>query len=195
MRFATNMGTGAEPRCETVAWAGMAVGKGRGMSTATATASAHVERDAVIERPIDEVFARVSDVAHYDRWMSRRGIFRKSVQLDQDPVHQGTPYLDKGLMGTFHGDVAEFDSPRHILYREDLHLFGRSVMEARLSYDLGPVPGGTAVHNVADSTLFGVFRLMRPMVKLMGPGERRRTMDSLKRSLEDGAYEDQSDAS
>ena len=42
------------------------------------------------------------------------------------------------------------------------------------------------VHEVAEATLFGVFRVMKPMVGIMGRGERRRTVASLKKSLEVG---------
>ena len=67
-------------------------------------------------------------------------------------------------MGTFRGDVVEFEAPRHVVFKERLRWFGAPVVEARVRYDLEPTPEGTVVRNVAESTLFGAFRAMKPMV-------------------------------
>jgi uncharacterized protein YndB with AHSA1/START domain len=150
----------------------------------TEPVSVRVEEDILIERPIEEVFARVADISHYSDWMSHRGVFKESRQCADGPVGEGTPFIDRGRMGTFRGDVVEFVEPSHVVFKEQLRWFGAPVVEARAHYDLESTPEGTIVHHVAESTLFGAFRLMKPMVSLIGRGERHRTVESLKRSLE-----------
>ena len=151
---------------------------------ATDHVSVRVEEDVLIERPIEDVFARVVDVSHYSDWMSRRGVFKESRQCVDGPVGRGTPFVDRGRMGTFRGDVAEFVEPSHVVFKERLRWFGAPVVEARARYDLESTPEGTIVHHVAESTLFGAFRVMKPMVGLIGRGERHRTLEALKKSLE-----------
>jgi uncharacterized protein YndB with AHSA1/START domain len=153
-------------------------------ASATERVSVRVEEDVIVNRPIEDVFARLADVSHYSDWMSHRGIFKESRQCSDGPVGQGTPFIDKGRMGTFSGDVEEFEAPKRVVFKERLRWFGAPVVEARVRYELEPTPEGTAVHHVAESTLFGAFRVMKPMVGIIGRGERRRTVGSLKKSLE-----------
>ena len=87
-------------------------------------------------------------------------------------------------MGSFHGEVSEFERPSSVVYKETLRWFGTPVVVGRIEYKFSPDPRGTAVHHVAESELHGIFRLMRPMVAVIGRGERRRTVTALKRSLE-----------
>jgi uncharacterized protein YndB with AHSA1/START domain len=155
-------------------------------ASATAPVSVRVEEDVTIQRPIEDVFARVVDVSHYSDWMSRRGVFKESRQCSEGPVGRGTSFIDRGRMGIARGEVVEFEAPGRVVFQERLRWFGAPVLEARLRYDLEPTPEGTAVHHVAESTLFGAFRVMKPMVGVIGRGERRRTVESLKKSLEAG---------
>jgi uncharacterized protein YndB with AHSA1/START domain len=145
-----------------------------------------VEMDEVVVCSVPRAFARATDLDHFEDWMPRNGIFRSCRQTSAGPMAAGTIFTDRGRMGSFDGDVIEFQSPSRVVYRERLRWFGRQVMEARISYEFRDAPAGTAIHHVAESELYGIFRLMRPMVKLIGPGERRRTLVGLKRSLEEG---------
>ena len=143
-----------------------------------------VEIDEVIARPIDQVFERATDLEQYAEWMPHTGVFRTCSDVSEGPVRLGTTYLDKGRMGSFRGEVSEFDRPSRVVYTETLRWFGAPVVVARIEYKFSPDPGGTAVHHIAESELHGIFRLMRPMVAIIGRGERQRTVTALKRSLE-----------
>jgi uncharacterized protein YndB with AHSA1/START domain len=146
--------------------------------------SVRVEREEIIARPPEQTFERATDLAHYADWMPRTGIFKSCSHISDDPVRLGTTYIDRGRMGAFQGEVVEFERPSRVVYREMLHWFGALVVVVRLSYEFSPVARGTALHHVAESELHGVFRLMLPMVALIGRGERRRTTRALKDSLE-----------
>ena len=143
-----------------------------------------VEMNEVIACPVGQAFVRATDLDHYEDWMPRSGVFRSSRQTSAGPMAAGTTFIDRGRMGTFAGDVVEFAPPSRVVYRERLRWLGRPVLEARIRYEFRATPGGTAVHHVAESELRGFFRIMRPMVKMIGPGERKRTLGGLKRALE-----------
>jgi hypothetical protein len=87
-------------------------------------------------------------------------------------------------MGTYHGEVTDFDPPTRIAFRETLRWFGAPPMEARLEYLLDADHEETQVHHIATGTLFGWMRLMKPAAALLAKAERTRTLRSLRRSLE-----------
>lgn len=146
-----------------------------------------VEIDEVIARPIEQVFEQATDLTQYADWMPHTGVFRNCSHVSEGPVRLGTTYIDQGRMGSFRGEIREFERPSRVVYEETLRWFGRPVVVVRIEYKFSPDPRGTAVHHVAESELHGVFRLMRPMVAVIGRRERRRTVMALKRSLESDA--------
>lgn len=148
-----------------------------------------VELDEVIERPVDQVFERLTDLSRYADWMPRTGIFRSCSQTSDGPIGFGATFVDQGRMGTFRGSVTEFRRSSRVIFSETLSWFGRPMVEANIEYELKPIPEGTALHHVGESRLHGPFRLMRPMVAVIGRGERRRTVRALKESLEVRASE------
>jgi uncharacterized protein YndB with AHSA1/START domain len=143
-----------------------------------------VEIDEVIARPIEQVFERATDLSQYADWMPHNGVFRNCSHMSEGPVRLGTTYVDQGRMGSFRGEVSEFERPSRVVYTETLRWFGALAVVVRIEYAFSPGPGGTAVHHVAESELHGIFRLMRPMVAVIGRGERQRTVTALKRSVE-----------
>jgi hypothetical protein len=87
-------------------------------------------------------------------------------------------------MGTFRGQISDYQPPSRIGFRETLRLFGSDRMEARPEYLLEADKDKTIVHHFAEGELFGLMRLMKPVAALMARSERKRTIKSLKRSLE-----------
>jgi uncharacterized protein YndB with AHSA1/START domain len=146
--------------------------------------SIHVQLDMVIARPIDDVFRRLTDLSDYSRWMPRLGVFIRSGQTSEGPVGVGTTYYDKGWMGTFLGEIAEFQAPTRVAFKEQLRWLGVSVMEARPQYELVSTRSGTEIHHTAEGECFGIFNVMKPAAAWVARGERRRTLRALKHSLE-----------
>lgn len=143
-----------------------------------------VELDTAIARPIDEVFARLTDLSSYARWMPKLDLFIRSGQSSDGPMGVGTTYFDKGWMGTYRGEVVEFDAPAKVVFREDLRYLGVRVAEAIASYRLVSTDAGTDVHHTGEGQFFGVFRVMEPAGAWFARGERKRTLNALKESLE-----------
>jgi uncharacterized protein YndB with AHSA1/START domain len=142
------------------------------------------ETRTTINRPISDVFARLADLDGYRTWMRRTGLFRRSGQTSAGPLGQGTAYFDATRMGTFRGEVTDYEPTARIGFRESLRWFGSELMEARPAYTLEADRDRTIVHHVAEGELFGMMRLMKPVANLLARSERARTVDSLKRSLE-----------
>jgi uncharacterized protein YndB with AHSA1/START domain len=137
-----------------------------------------------IDRPISDVFARLADLDAYRTWMPRTGLFRRSGQTSDSSVGLGTAYFDSTRMGTFRGEVTDYEPPVRIAFRETLRWFGSDLMEARPGYVLEADVDKTIVHHVAEGELFGMMRLMKPVAAMLARSERTRTVESLRRSLE-----------
>jgi len=136
-----------------------------------------------VDRPIDEVFARLADLPGYSSWMHRTGLFRRCGQVSDGQIQQGTRYFDATRMGTYSGVVVTFEPPSTIAFRETLRWFG-AVMEARPTYFLESDQETTIVHHIAEGELFGWTHVMKPAAALLARSERGRTLESLRRSLE-----------
>ena len=149
-----------------------------------ARSTVRFESRTTINRPIEEVFARLADLPGYRAWMHRTGLFRRCDQTSDGPLGKGTAYFDATRMGTFRGEVTDFEPPSRIGFRETLRWFGSDVMEARPEYFLEADQEQTIVHRVAEGELFGWMRMMKPVAALMANSERTRTVASLRRSLE-----------
>src|SRR4029079_19089149 len=141
------------------------------------------ESRMTIDRPMEAVFDRVADLAGYGTWMHHTGLFRQCGQTSDGPLGKGTSYFDATRMGTFHGEVTDFEPPSRIGFRETLRWFGSELMEARPEYILEADGDKTIVHHVAEGDLFGMMRRMKPIAALLARSERTRTVESLRRSL------------
>ena len=142
------------------------------------------ESEMVIRRPVSEVFERLADLPGYRRWMHRTGLFRRCGLTSEIPIQEGTTYVDSTRMGTFEGEVTEFEPPTRIAFRETLRWFGSPMTQARPEYVLKGDENATVIHHVAVAELYGWMRFMRPAAAWLANLERTRTLNSLKRSLE-----------
>jgi len=142
------------------------------------------ESQTTIQRPVGEVFERLADLPGYGRWMHRNGMFRRCETKPDEAIREGTTYVDRTRMGSFDGEVTEFVPPNRIAFRETLRWFGSPITQARPAYVLEGDENATVVHHVAVGELYGWMRLMKPGAAWMANLERSRTLDSLKRSLE-----------
>jgi uncharacterized protein YndB with AHSA1/START domain len=152
--------------------------------TKRASTTVRYETRTTIDKPIGDVFGRLADLDGYRTWMHRTGLFRRSGKTSDGPLGLGTAYFDATRMGTFRGEVTDYEPPGRIGFRETLRLFGSDLMEARPDYILESDRGKTIVRHVAEGELFGVMRLMKPVAGLLARSERARTVKSLRHSLE-----------
>jgi uncharacterized protein YndB with AHSA1/START domain len=155
----------------------------KGESSIRPASTVRYEAATTIDRPIGEVFARLADLNAYGTWMHRTGLFRRTGRTSAGPLGAGTAYFDATRMGTFRGEVTDYQPPSRIGFRETLRWFGSDLMQARPEFSLEADGDRTIVHHVAEGDLYGVMRLMKPVAALMARVERARTVESLRRSL------------
>ena len=154
--------------------------------TKRASTTIRYETRTTIDRPISDVFALLADLDGYRTWMRRTGLFRRSGQTSDGPLDLGSAYFDATRMGTFRGQITDYQPPSRIGFRETLRWLGSDLMEARPEYLLEADRDRTIVHHIAEGELFGLMRLMKPVAALLARSERTRTLKSLRRSLESG---------
>jgi uncharacterized protein YndB with AHSA1/START domain len=141
------------------------------------------EARKTIDRPIGDVFARLADLDGYGTWMHRTGLFRRCGQTPGGPIGPSSRRRSTPFLGTFRGEVTDYQPPSRIGFRETLRWFGSDLMEARPEYFLEADRNRTIVHHVAAGELFGLMRLMKPVAALLASSERARTLESSRRSL------------
>ena len=86
----------------------------------TGTTTVRYEARTTIDRPIGDVFARLADVDGYGKWMHHTGLFRRSGQTSDGPLRPGTAYSDATRMGTFRGQITDYQPPSRIGFHETL---------------------------------------------------------------------------
>lgn len=146
-----------------------------------------VEIEETVERPIEEVFDRLVDIPGYREWMPDAGLFVSCTQDSQGTVGAGTTYTDVTRLGTVHGEIAEFERPRRVVFHYTWKVLALRAMDGWPGYELEPRGSDrTRVRHVARGRLHGLFKLLGPFVQRIAEGERSRTVNALKKSLESG---------
>jgi uncharacterized protein YndB with AHSA1/START domain len=143
-----------------------------------------VEIDTIIRRPVEKIFDRLANISGYSQWLPKSRVFLDCKQTSEGPVGVGTTLIDKTRVGTYRGQVTEFERPTKVSFRMRLRWLGMNVMESRPGYRLEAVEDGTKLHHLAVGRLYGIFKLLQPYVAIRARGERKRTVAALKKSLE-----------
>lgn len=144
-----------------------------------------LEVEAVIERPIEEVFARLADIDHYREWLPKSFIFKGGgLVAPTEEVGQGTEFIDITPLGRLRGTVTQFQPPARIGFEQTLRRWGKHVFVSRPSYELTAKAGGTHVRHHGEAELSRALAFADPLVRRLALRERSRVVEELKRSLE-----------
>ena len=139
------------------------------------------ETGVVINRPIDEVFEFVSDVENNPLWQSS---IVEGKQTSPGSLGVGTKIMTIssyfGLQIKSDWVVVEYEPNKKYVAKS---ISGRG--EARGMWVFEPVTNGTRVNLVAIMGLSGLFRMVEPIVKLIGRRETEKEFAALKALLED----------
>lgn len=143
-----------------------------------------VDIEETIDRPIEEVFEKIVDISSYNEWMPRRGLFISCRKESDGPAGLGTVYSDRTWLGTISGSISEFDKPRKVTFHYTAPFLWWTMIEGWPGYTLERKDDtSTTVHHHAEGRLYGPFKLLRPLMRRVAQGERRRTLDALKATL------------
>ena len=122
-----------------------------------------LEQSVVINRPIEEVFAFVSDFEMSPQWMSE---LVEAKQTSEGPVGVGTTYM---AVATPLGRRAE-STQEVVEYEPNSKYAIKSTsgsVESKDEYTFESVAGGTKVIRVAEAEMGGFFRLAEPLAVRM----------------------------
>jgi uncharacterized protein YndB with AHSA1/START domain len=134
-----------------------------------------------IDRPVEEVFAYVTDTSNDPEWHTDVLEARKT---SEGPVAIGTTWHQrfKPAMGVSEGDseVIAFEPNRMEVLRSEL-----GPMQPTLTYRFEPTDGGTRFTRRVQIRVSGWARLMEPMMRLLVPKRNAGFVANLKRVLEE----------
>ena len=135
-----------------------------------------------IDRPVEEVFAFVTDVTNDPSWHTD---VREARKTTEGPPGVGTVWHArfKPSMGISEGDmdVVTFEPNRRQVMKGDI-----GPMHPTLTYLLEPSDGGTRFTRRVQITVSGWMKIMSPMMGMMMPKQNRGFLANLKRVLEEG---------
>ena len=141
---------------------------------------AKLETSITINRPIEEVFAFVADLANNAKWQT--GVIAAEV-TSPGPVGVGTKYkYDAEIMGRkleTTGELTAYDPPRITAWKATS---GPFPMSGSTTFE--SVPGGTRVVDGMEAEPGGFFKLAEPLLVMQMRGQMEKDMKKLKELLE-----------
>jgi uncharacterized protein YndB with AHSA1/START domain len=136
-----------------------------------------------IDRPVEEVFAYVTDVTNDPTWHTDVLEARKT---SEGPIGMGTIWHSrfKPSMGISEGDmeVVSFEPNRVQVMRGQI-----GPMQPTLTYLFERSDGGTTFTRQIQINVSGWMKIMQPMMGMMLPKQNRGFLANLKRVLESSA--------
>ena len=139
-----------------------------------------VSDSVVIHRPVEEVFAYVTNVGNDPAWHTD---VLEARQTSDGPIGVGTVWHArfKPSMGISEGDmeVVGFEPDRLQVMKGDI-----GSMHPTLTYQLEPSNGGTKFTRWVQIRTSGWMKILSPMMGMMLPKQNRGFLANLKRVLE-----------
>ncbi|MEE9163867.1 MAG: SRPBCC family protein [Thermoplasmata archaeon] len=140
-----------------------------------------IEKDVVINRPVEEVFAYSSNPENYVKWEVH---CRGSEITSEGPLGVGTTFTDevqflgRRIKQIF--EITEYEPNRKVSFKSI-----SGPMGATGSFTYESVEGGTKVTVVGESDPRGLWRLIKPIMAREGKKEWESSLATLKDLLEE----------
>ncbi len=144
-----------------------------------------VELSVTIKRPVEEVFAAMSDASKNGRWAS--GV-SETTKTSDGPIGVGTTYHS---VGKFLGRRMESDITYTEFEPNSRYAFETSTpfpITATLTYE--SVAGGTRVDQVVEAEPGGFFKLAGPLLVAAAKRQFQNDLDNLRDLMEADALAD-----
>ena len=141
---------------------------------------ARIEINLVINRPVEEVFAFVSNSENLPRW--------RSTSLEMKKTSDGSLGVGSTFKGRFTFLGRQFDGNVVVTAHEPNRVYVSKMAEGpfplETGYTLEPVENGTRVTFVAEGEPGGFFKLAEPLVVSMAKRAYTTDLQNLKEMLE-----------
>jgi uncharacterized protein YndB with AHSA1/START domain len=139
-----------------------------------------ITRTQVIKRPVEVVFATVVDGGDFASW---NPTVRASRRLDRGEIGQGSRFeWDLRGFGKVVQELEEFEPNKRVRIVPRL-----KTLEGGHRFLFTPQGGETRIDHELEMTPKGAFRLLAPMMGLVGRKNLRDTADALQAHVEGGA--------
>lgn len=142
-----------------------------------------------VSAPIEEVFARLSDIEGHNEWMPQDGssIRSRSEKTSPGETGLGTTYVDYTKFGATPGEIAVFEPPTRLVYHwQDSTRAGRVSMEGWLDYTLeAQGDRATVVRHSVRLAAHRFYNVVLPVFSVVAKRERKVVLLGLARSFED----------
>lgn len=140
----------------------------------------HIDGDVTIDAPVEAVFDMVADERNEPTYNPRMA---RAEKVSVGPVGRGTTFVAEprgaGRLGEMTVEVLEYHRPHR------LRTFVRSsYLEVDGVLTFAPVDGGTRLRWDWDMGLVGPWRLLSPLLRVVGPRWERRNWLGLKEHME-----------
>ena len=132
--------------------------------------------NTTIKRPVEEVFAVLSDFSNGSKWSS--GQVSPATKTSDGPIGVGTTWhgVAKIIGRKIESDLeyTEFEPNRKIVFTTT------KPVETTSTVTLEPVAGGTRVSQTVDAQPGGFFRLAEPLAMTMAKRQLQNDLDNLR---------------
>jgi uncharacterized protein YndB with AHSA1/START domain len=139
-----------------------------------------------IEGSPEAIFAAITDLTGYHRWLDASDSFGGIRDIAPAPVGLGTTYVDHGPSGTRHGTIVEFTPPSIVTFHQPMRLKGpiAGTIDIRVRCTLEPGQGTTRVTRDLSVKPHGFLVLAQPLILATMRRENERVLAALKRHVE-----------
>ena len=122
-----------------------------------------VESTTVINRPVEEVFALLSNLENYPKWSSA---FLEVQKTSEGPIGVGTTWraVQKAFGQRLESEVEVTEYEPNRKYAQ-VTKSGPIPVEVLVTFE--PIEGGTRVSSALEAEVGGFFKLAEPLVKSM----------------------------
>jgi uncharacterized protein YndB with AHSA1/START domain len=147
-----------------------------------------IRQEAMIEAPIEEIFAAIVDFRGYERWLATSSVFEGIADISSDPIALGTTWSERGPNGVRHGTVTEFDPPTRVTFHQPMTMSPPflGVIDITVRIDLTQTPISVRALRVVTIQIPWPLKLVQPFVVRQFRNESGRTLLALKRFAERG---------
>jgi uncharacterized protein YndB with AHSA1/START domain len=144
---------------------------------------ARFDGSTTIKRPIEDVFAVLSDFSNGSRWAA--GVAEPAVKTSDGPIGVGTTWRgsNKAMGRKFEIDVryTEYEPDRRIVFTTT------KPFPVTVTVKVEPVGGGTRVTQTVEGQPGGFFKLAEPLVVKMTKRQFQNDLDNLRDLMEANA--------
>jgi uncharacterized protein YndB with AHSA1/START domain len=141
---------------------------------------AHITGEVTINAPVEEVFDLVADERNEPSYNPR---IVRAEKVGEGPVGKGSRFVAEpqgmGAGGTMNLEILDYDRP-HRLH----NVVRSSYMEVDGTLTFDETAGRTRLRWDWDMDLLGTWRVLSPVLSLVGPRWERRNWVDLKRYVE-----------